>query len=72
MGFPIQLSIESKIFSLIRVGILHITERSRRLVKDISLGMSTVFWLAKALEACSKGESRDFYVAHQGVRGFIA
>lgn len=64
MGFPLQLVIESKFFSLARDGrYLCNVDKSRKFVKEIVLGMSTVLWLAKVLEALLKGDCRDFYAA---------
>lgn len=73
MGFSLQLVIESKFFSLARDGrYLCITEKSRRFVKEIVLGMSMVFWLAKALEVALK-EIVYFYAPQwEGDRGFLA
>lgn len=61
IGFSKQLVIESKAFVLTRDGSsLHIIKRSWRVVKDISLGRSTMLWFAKTLEESLKGERKYF------------
>lgn len=44
---------------------MHITKRSWKVVKEMSLGMSTAQWFAKMLEDCLKGEKRIFTPLHR-------
>lgn len=62
MGFSKHLVIESKVLSLSMEGsFLLITERSWKVLNKLRLGLSTVHWLAKALEDCMKGVKNDFH-----------
>lgn len=55
MGFSKHLVIELKVFSLSKEGsFLLIIERSWKVMNKLRLGLSTVQWLAKALEDCMK------------------
>lgn len=71
MGFANAVSIELKIFEVVRDGRwVHITERGWKFVKRLRLELAATRWFIKALEDCLKLGRREFYTAHREGDGF--
>lgn len=73
MGLIKHLTTESKVFSIYKYGnFVSITEKSWRVLRELSMGLHMVQWFAKFLHDCLYGNLKDFYsIVREGNCSFI-
>lgn len=70
MGVYKHLIIESKVFSLKKWNSVLVSEKSRRVLKEKRLGMTSAHWFAKFLFDCLFGHLKKLYSSiREGIRG---
>lgn len=61
MIFAREVVIEAKLFSVVRGGLIRITESGKRVKQKLPLGLGTVQWLGRVLDDDATSKSKDFY-----------